>query len=222
MKIKNMSKQILPDYIVRQDVVQAKVEEAKAMIESANNHLEALKKEDIPTQLEVLKNILKSDEAFKDWLDKAEKSYIGKLGFLPRVERERVHQSFVDVMMRTDSIRNVLHGFIWNRYGYEVSQDTNGKLTFNIEKKEADATEQAKKYFTQEDREYFELLQGVVEAYDKVRTFEKAHDYVPYSNRESFMQNLKGGFSPYWFAFSWEIGKMSKQGKEMLEELENE
>ena len=40
-----MSKQILPDYIVRQDVVQAKVEEAKAMIESANNHLEALKKE---------------------------------------------------------------------------------------------------------------------------------------------------------------------------------
>ena len=97
-----MSKQILPDYIVRQDVVQAKVEEAKAMIESANNHLEALKKEDIPTQLEVLKNILKSDEAFKDWLDKAEKSYIGKLGFLPRVERERVQQSFVDVMMRTD------------------------------------------------------------------------------------------------------------------------
>ena len=27
-----MSKQILPDYIVRQDAVQAKVEEAKAMI----------------------------------------------------------------------------------------------------------------------------------------------------------------------------------------------
>ena len=43
-----MSKQILPDYIVRQDAVQAKVEEAKAMIESANNHLAALKKEDIP------------------------------------------------------------------------------------------------------------------------------------------------------------------------------
>ena len=53
-----MKKQVLPNYIVRQDAVQAKVEEAKAMIESANNHLAALKKEDIPTQLEVLKNIL--------------------------------------------------------------------------------------------------------------------------------------------------------------------
>jgi hypothetical protein len=217
-----MSKQILPDYIVRQDAVQAKVEEAKAMIESANNHLEALKKEDIPTQLEVLKNILKSDEAFKEWLDKAEKSYIGKMGFVPKEEKGRVHQSFVDVMTRTDSTRNILHGFIWNKYGYEAMQDKDGHLTFNLEKIEADATESAKKYFSQEDKEYFDLLQGVVEAYDKVRTFEKAHDYVPYSNRESFMQNLKGGFSPYWFAFSWEIGKMSKQGKEMLEELENE
>jgi hypothetical protein len=125
-------------------------------------------------------------------------------------------------MERTDTTRNILHGFIWNRYGYEVIQDGSGKLTFNIEKIEADATEQAKKYFSQEDREYFSLLQDVVQAYESLRTFEKAHDYVPYSNRESFMQNLKGGFSPYWFAFSWEIGKMSKQGKEMLEELENE
>ena len=217
-----MKKQVLPNCIVRQDAVQAKVEEAKAMIESANNHLLALKKEDIPVQLEVLKNILKSDEAFKDWLDKAEKSYIGKMGFVPKEEKERVHQSFVDVMTRTDSTRNILHGFIWNKYGYEAMQDKDGHLTFNLEKIEADATESAKKYFSQEDKEYFDFLQGVVEAYDKVRNFEKAHDYMPYSNKESFMQNLKAGFTPYWFAFSWEIGKMSKQGKEMLEEMESE
>lgn len=217
-----MKKQVLPDFIVRQDTVQAKVEEAKAMIESANNHLAILKKEDIPTQLEVLKNILKSDEAFKEWLDKAEKTFIGKLGFLPRYERERIRQSFVEVAERTATTRSVLHGFLWNRYGYEAIQDCNGKLTFNLKKIEADATEQAKKYFSQEDREYFSHLQNVVQAYENLRAYEKAHDYIPFSNKESFMQNLKGGFNPYWFAFSWEVGKMSKQGKEMLKEMEDE
>jgi hypothetical protein len=218
-----MSKQILPDYIVRQDVVQAKVEEAKAMIESANNHLEALKKEDIPTQLEVLKNILKSDEAFKGWLDKAEKSYIGKLGFIPKEERERVHQSFIDVLNRTATPRNGLQGFIYNRNGYKVEQDADGKLYFDLQQIESEATEKAKKYFTDEDKEYFSHLQDVVEAYHKLQSYEKAHDYVPFSrNTESFMRNLMSGFSPYWFTISWEVGKMSKQGKQIMEELEDE
>lgn len=216
-----MKKQILPDFIVRQDAVQAKVEEAKSMIKSANKHLASLKKEDIPTQLDVLRDILKSDEAFIDWLNKAEKSYIGKMGFIPKEEKERIHQSFNEVMSRTHTTRNCLHGFIWNKYAYEVKQDKEGNLTFDLEKIEAEATESAKKYFTEEDKEYFELLQGVSESYNKVKAFEQAHDYVPFSKKESFMQNLKAGFAPYWFAFSWEIGKMSKQGKQMLEELED-
>ena len=217
-----MKIQTLPDFIVRQDAVQAKVEEAKTMIESANKYLASLKKEDIPTQLDVLKDILKSDEAFKDWLNKAEKSYIGKMGFIPKEEKERINQSFNEVMSRTYTTRNCLHDFIWNKYGYEVKQDKEGNLTFDLEKIEAEATGSAKKYFTDEDKEYIDLLQGVVESYNKVKAFEQAHDYVPFSKKESFMQNLKAGFSPYWFAFSWEIGKMSKQGKQMLEELEDE
>lgn len=217
-----MKKQTLPDFIVLQDAVQTKVEEAKAMIESANKYLASLKKEDIPTQLDALKDILKSDEAFKDWLNKAEKSYIGKMGFIPKEEKERIHQSFNEVMSRTYATRNCLHGFIWNKYSYEVKQDKEGNLTFDLEKIEAEATESAKKYFTEEDKEYFNLLQGVVESYNKVKAFEQAHDYVPFSKKESFMQNLKAGFAPYWFAFSWEIGKMSKQGKQMLKELEDE
>jgi hypothetical protein len=218
-----MNKQILPDFVVRQDVVQSKIAEAKAMMESANNHLATLKKEDIPTQLEVLKNILKSDEAFKDWLDKAEKSYIGKLGFIPKEERERVHQSFIDVLNRTATPRNGLQGFIYNRNGYKVEQDADGKLYFDLQQIESEATEKAKKYFTDEDKEYFSHLQDVVEAYHKLQSYEKAHDYVPFSrNTESFMRNLMSGFSPYWFTISWEVGKMSKQGKQIMEELENE
>lgn len=217
-----MKKEVLPDFIVRQDAVQAKIAEAKAMVESANNHLAGLKKEDIPTTFDVLKNILKSDAAFKEWLDRAEKSYIGKMGFVPKEEKERVHQSFVDVLKRTASIRNCLHGFIWNKYGYEIKQDKEGRLTFDFEKIEAEATEAAKKCFTDEDKQYFGLLQGVAESYNKVRAFEKEHDYVSFTNKESFMQNLKAGFTPYWFAFSWEIGKMSKKAKQILEEMSDD
>lgn len=217
-----MKKEVLPDFIVQQGAVQAKIAEAKAMVESANNQLAGLKKEDIPTTLDVLKNILKSDEAFNEWLGKAEKSYIGKMGFVPKEEKERVHQSFVDVLKRTATIRSCLHGFIWNKYGYEVKQDKDGKLTFDFEKIEAEATEAAKKYFTDEDKQYFGLLQGVVESYNKVRAFERKNDYVSFTAKESFMQNLKAGFTPYWFAFSWEIGKMSKKSKKMLEEMSDD
>lgn len=217
-----MNKQTLPDYIVRQDVVQSKIEEAQGMINNANEHLTKLQTEGIPTQLDVLRTILKNDEAFKEWLTKAESSYIGKLGFIPREEKERVHQSFADLIERTSTTRNVLNGFIYNRYGYQVKQDNNGNLSFDLEKIELDATEDAKKYFSNEDKEYFDLLQGVVESYKKVKVFEKEHDYVPYTSKESFWQNLKAGFSPYWFAFSWEIGKMSRQAKKMLEEMRDD
>lgn len=210
---------ILPDYIVRQEVVQSKIREANEMIDSGNKHLASLEKEDIPTQLEVLKAILKTDEAFKDWLDKAEKSYIGKMGFVPKEEKERIHQSFIDVFKRTATTRNVLQGLIWNKYGYEVKQSEDGKLIFDLNKIESDATEQAKKYFTDEDKEYFDLLQEVAESYNKVKAFEKAHDYMPFTNNDAFIQNLKIGFPPNWFAFSCLIGKMSKRGKEFFEAM---
>lgn len=219
-----MGKQIeLPDYVINKALVKSKIEEAKQMVETANVHFKNLQAEQIPTDLKTLQIILKSDEAFKDWTSKAEKSYIGKLGFIPIEERKRIHQTFSDLIDRTASSRNVLQGFLYNRYGWEVLEDENGCLTLDFEKIAAEANEQAKKYFSEEDKEYFKLLQNTHLAFKKLADYEAKQKYVAFSNNHLFFQMLcRNEYSVPVYANLWsnQIGKMNPAALEMLEDDE--
>ena len=213
---------LLPDFIVQHNQVDAIINEALQMVESANRHLTKLQSEGIPTDLATLKVICKSEEAFNDWTKKAEASYIGKLGFIPNEERRRIHKTFEDLISRTYSARDCLNGFLFNRRGYEPTQDKNGKLTFDMVKIEADAEVKARRYFTDEDKKYFALLQGVEEAFKKVQNFEHSHQYVPYTSNQGFHKSLLGGFSVEWFATSIQIGKMSNAAIKIMEEMKDD
>lgn len=215
---------LLPDFIVQDNRVKAVIDEAEQMIESANKHLAKLKAEGIPTDLATLKVICKNDEAFKDWTRKAEASYIGKLGFVPKEERKRIHKTFEDLINRTDSPRSCINGFLFNRRGYEPIQHKDGNLSLDIAKIEAEAEMNARKYFSDEDKKYFILLLDIEEAYKKLQYFERTNQYVPYSVDDDFSRVLKTGFSPEWFALyhGFKIGKMNPRAKEMLEEMKDD
>lgn len=213
---------LLPDFVIRQNQVMTVMEEAAQMIEGANKYLAKLQGEGIPTDIATLKVICKSDEAFKEWAKKAESSYIGKLGFLPKEERERIHGTFEDLINRTASTRNCLNGFLFNNRGYEPIQDKDGRLSFDLAKIESDAEDKARKYFTTEDKKYFALLQGVEESFKKLQNFERTHQYIPYTSNQDFYKSLKGGFSVHWFVTNIQIGKMSQAGKKMMEEMRDD
>lgn len=215
---------VLPDYIVQNSQIKSIILEAEQMIDSANKHLAALEAESIPTDLATLKVICKSDEAFKDWTKKAEASYIGKLGFIPNEERRRIHKTFEDLTKRTDSPRSGLNGFLFNRRGYEPMQDKDGKLTFDMTKIEADAETKARKYFSDEDKKYYVLLQDIGEAFKKLQNFERTHQYVHYTDDADFHRVLLNGFTSEWFAVQhgFKIGKMHPQAKKMMEEMKDE
>lgn len=213
---------ILPDFIVLHNQVDAIVNEAVQMIEAANKYLTKLQGEGIPTDLATLKVICKSDEAFKDWTKKAELSYIGKLGFLPKEEKQRIHKTFEDLIARTESDRNCINGFLFNRRGYEPMQDKEGNLTFDLAKIEADAEVKARKHFSDEDKKYFVLLQGVEESFRKLQNFEHTHQYIPYTSNQEFHKSLLGGFSVEWFATSMQIGRMSNNALKMMEEMKDD
>lgn len=218
-----MAKEItLPDFVVRQGQVDAVVNEAKQMIESANKHLKKLQDEGMPTDLATLKTICKSDEDFKSWIHKAESSYVGKIGFIPNEERQRIRKTFEDLISRTDTARNCLNGFLFNSRGYEPIQDEEGRLSFDLVKIEADAEVKARKYFTTEDKKYFALLQGVEESFKKLQNFERIHQYVPYAGTQDFCSSLLRGFSVEWFVTNTQIGKMSQAGKKMMEEMSDD
>ena len=220
-----MAKNIyLPDFIVQDNRVKAVMDEARLMIEYANNHLDKLKAEGIPTDLATLKVICKNDESFNDWTKRAEASYIGKLGFIPKEEKQRIHKTFEDLTKRTDSTRSSLNGFLFNSRGYEPTQEKDGRLSFDLKKIEADAEIMARKYFSDEDKQYFALLQGIEDAFRKLQNFEKENQYVEFSKAGDFGYSLQMGFSPEWFAVhhGLKIGKISPRAKEMLEEMDDE
>jgi hypothetical protein len=128
-----MEKTKLPDYVVNSQAVENRLQEIDSMIESANRNLQTLKAEGIPTDLNTLKDILKDEDSFNKWLSKAEESYIGKIGFLPKEEKKRIHSTFSALLSRTDSARNAIHGLLFNRHGYNVLQDKDGNLVPDAE-----------------------------------------------------------------------------------------
>ena len=66
-----MEKTKLPDYVVNSQAVENRLQEINSTIESANFHLQTLKAEGIPTDLNTLKDILKDEDSFNKLLSKA-------------------------------------------------------------------------------------------------------------------------------------------------------
>ena len=213
-----MEKTKLPDYVVNSQAVENRLQEINSTIESANFHLQTLKAEGIPTDLNTLKDILKDEDSFNKWLSKAEKSYIGKIGFLPKEEKKRIHSTFSALLSRTDSARNIIHGLLFNRHGYNVLQDKEGNFYFDIEEIRKQLAESNKRYFTDKDKEYFDKLQDVYIAFKNLQAFEGKEKYIAFSNTETFNLWMRHGFNAESLIRSWEWGKMNDAYIKMLED----
>lgn len=213
-----MEKTILPDYVVNSKAVESKIEEFDRLVEYANKHIQTLESEGIPTDLNTLKDILKDEDSFKKWLFKAEESYIGKIGFLPKEEKKRIHSTFIDLFNRTDTVRNSLNGFIFNRQGFEVLQDKEGHLYYNIEKARKQLEESNRRFFSDKDKEYFSKLQDVYVAFKELQSFEAKEKYVAFSQSETFNTWMRYGFNTESLVRSWEWGKMSDGYLKMMKE----
>lgn len=213
-----MEKTILPDYVVNSKAVESKIEEFDRLVEYANKHIQTLESEGIPTDLNTLKDILKDEDSFKKWLFKAEESYIGKIGFLPKEEKKRIHSTFIDLFNRTGTARNSLNGFIFNRQGFEVLQDEEGHLYYNIEKAHKQLEESNRRFFSDKDKEYFSKLQDVYVAFKELQSFEAQEKYVAFSQSETFNVWMRYGFDTESLVRSWEWGKMSDGYLKMMKE----
>ena len=152
------------------------------------------------------------------WLSKAEESYIGKIGFLPKEEKKRIHSTFSALLSRTDSARNIIHGLLFNRHGYNVLQDKEGNFYFDIEEIRKQLAESNKRYFTDKDKEYFDKLQDVYIAFKNLQAFEGKEKYTAFSNTETFNLWMRHGFNAESLIRSWEWGKMSDGYLKMMEE----
>lgn len=214
----------LDDFIVQEALKEGIIKELEVQEEGVNRNLASLRAEDLPTDIGTLRKIVTSEDAFAKWIDKAVASYIGKLGFIPKEERKRIKKTFLDLKERTASARNTVGNFL-QAEKYPIIQDSDGTLHYDRAEVDRILTERFTKRFTEEDKEYFQVLQEAREALQRLFDWEKVHLYVPLRYcAQNVGKFLIEGFSKDWFcnAIGIRIGKMNPKAIQMIEEQNNE
>lgn len=214
----------LEDFIVQGHLKDGVLKNIEAQEESVNRAIKALQTEGLPTDIDTLRKIIISDEAFAKWIDKAEASYIGKLGFVPKEELKRIKATFQAMTDRTSQYRNTIATFL-NGNKYPIVQDEDGSLHYDKAEVDKALTAQFTKRFTGEDKEYFRVLQEAKAAMAKVSEWEQEHQYMPLAySAGNVGKFLIDDFSKDWFCnyLGIKIGKMNPKAIKMLREQSDE
>ena len=214
----------LEDFIVQEHLKEGVLDNIEKQEEGVNRAIKALQAEGLPTDIDTLRKIIISDDAFDKWVSKAEASYIGKLGFVPKEELKRIKATFRAMADRTAGDRNTIATFL-NGNKYPIVQDEDGTLHYDRAEVDKALTEQFTKHFTDEDKEYFQVLQQAKAGLVKLFSWEQEHQYVPLTySAINVGRFLREGFTKDWFCnyLGVKIGKMNPKAIEMLEEQSEE
>lgn len=214
----------LEDFIVQEWLKKQELQQLEQQEEGVNKSLKVLEAEGLPTSINTLSKIVVSDEAFANWIGKAEASYIGKLGFIPKEEKKRIRETFKAMADRTRDARNTVCHFLREKK-FPIIQDRDSTLHYDREEVDKVLTEKYTKRFSDEDKEYYQVILQAKEALQRFYDWEESHSYV---SMKLITQNvgkfLTEEFTKEWFQSSigWRIGKMNPDAIRMLKEQSEE
>ena len=214
----------LEDFIVQEHLKEGVLNNISRQEDGVNRAIQALQSEGLPTDIDTLRKIIISDEAFSKWVSKAEASYIGKLGFVPKEELKRIKATFRAMADRTAGDRNTIATFL-NGNKYPIVQDEDGTLHYDRAEVDKALTAQFTKRFTDEDKEYFQVLQEAKAGLVKLFRWEQAHQYVPLTHSAgNVVKFLTNDFTKDWFChyLGIKIGKMNPKAIKILQEQSDE
>lgn len=214
----------LEDSIVQNKLIEVELERIDEQESGVNKAMRSLAEEGLPTDIDTLRKIIISEDAFAQWIRKAQDSFIGKLGFVPREELKRIRNSFRALTDRTATARNSIANFL-NGAKYPIIQEKDGTLHYDRAEAVKALTAQFTKRFTEEDKEYFRVLQEAKAALVKLSDWEQEHQYSRLSySTDNIGKFLVKEFTKEWFQNNMgvRIGKMNPQAIRMLEEQSDE
>ena len=214
----------LENFIVQEWLKQQELKYLGQQEEGVNNALKVLETEGLPTSIDTLSKIIVSDEAFAGWIGKAEASYIGKLGFIPKEEKKRIRETFRAMADRTRDARNTVGHFLREKK-FPIIQDGDSTLHYDREEVDKVLTEKYTKRFSDEDKEYYQVILQAKAALQRLYDWEEAHLYVPMNLiTQNVGKFLTEEFTKGWFQenIGWRIGKMNPDAIRMLKEQSND
>ncbi len=104
-----------------------------------------------------------------------------------------------------------------------MKERKDGNWFFDPEEIEADATERSKRFFSEEDKEYYQKILSVREALKSLSEWEEEHFYFHLQDHPCFMSFLTGeSLKPAFYqVIGLTLGKMNPKAVEMLREQED-
>lgn len=219
-----MEKTKLPKSFIRQSNVNVEIEKLQQQIEGVNRAIKVFISEDLPVDLEFLRQYAQTQADFRTWVTVQEAAYTAQLGFLPKKEKERIHSSFAELADRVESARNTIGVFL-SGAKYPIRQELDGSIAYDWDAVRQ-AIERKNTYvYSDEDKEYFQVLSEARAALLRIATWELEHTYAPIARVfPNVGRLLAADFSAGWFQanIGRRIGKSSAAALKMIREQEED
>lgn len=170
---------ILPDTLVDQSVrenYKEKIQQAEATI---NSYREAIEKEGLTFDQDFLNTLKQSETAIYDIMDKAYNDYAKTLKFVPKIELDRIKQTYIDIAYALEKINRDINGVL-SVYKYDF-QVKSGKFLFDIKQVNDYVETLGVREFSTLEKEYVKLLNAATKAIVDCANFEIENHIEVYS-----------------------------------------
>lgn len=148
-----------------------------------NNQLrEAIQKEELPFILSLIKKLTKSETAVYDLMYAKYDEYIKGNSFIPKVEKERVKQYYIDIADRLKDVCCIAHNYL-QMYKFTLIQEKEDSICFDTNQVEEYINSIGIRTFSDKERQYVDLLDKATKALVDVANFEREHGLNEYALR---------------------------------------
>lgn len=145
-----------------------------------NMFREAIEKEGLAFNLSLIRKLRKSDTAVYDLMYVKYNEYIKSNSFIPKVEKERVKGSYIEVADRLKDVCNTAYCKL-ALYNFTLIEDKEGLICFAPNEVEEYINSIGVRTFTDKEQEYAELLDKATKALVEAANFERGNGIRDYA-----------------------------------------
>ena len=146
-----------------------KIVEAEARLNDEYKPL--IEAEGLDFNLKLVNSMKESETAILAQMEQAFKDYIKAVKFIPKAEKKRVEQSFLQIAERLDSV-NIGAYTVLNRYSFDLIENK-GRIVFDSKQVDEYINSIGIKIFTPQEKEYYKLSYRI----RKVKRSSKEHSF---------------------------------------------
>lgn len=169
----------LPDIYIENDVRERYKEEIERAESLINRWKDQIEQEGLVFDKDLITKFKNKDAAIYDLMEKAFNDYAKTLKFVPKIEQERIKQTYTDIADRLTDANNSIYSVLQPySFDYDVK---NGVFSFNSKQVKDHIETLGVRIFSDLERQYVNLLNTATKAMLNAANFEIEHNLESYA-----------------------------------------